>query len=325
MDVGKVAIDIRDLTKRYKGKGNVLANEKLSLTINQGEVFGLLGPNGAGKTTLVLQMLGLLAPTSGSITVEGVDVVAHPRAVSRFSGYMPQTRIAMRNLEVERALTVTGRLRGQSEPTARAQTNALIERLELGEHRAKYMDRLSGGLMRVAAFGMALMGDPRLIVLDEPTNELDPLRRRMVWEIIRDLKRERPVTCVLVTHNVLEAERVVDRVAMIDGGRVVAVGTPGALKAQLGDEVRLEVVLKPEVAQNGHRADIEQSLERLGRLVMLRPGYYAVFVRRDGVGGAVDTMMANLEGALDDFRLAPPSLEDVYIHLAGQKLTVEEV
>ncbi len=188
-------------------------------------------------------MLGLLAPTSGSITVEGVDVVAHPRAVSRFSGYMPQTRIAMRNLEVERALTVTGRLRGQSEPTARAQTNALIERLELGEHRAKYMDRLSGGLMRVAAFGMALMGDPRLIVLDEPTNELDPLRRRMVWEIIRDLKRERPVTCVLVTHNVLEAERVVDRVAMIDGGRVVAVGTPGALKAQLGDEVRLEVVL----------------------------------------------------------------------------------
>jgi len=86
-----------------------------------------------------------------------------------------------------------------------------------------------------------------------------------------------------------------------------------------------QLVLKPEVAQNGHRADIEQSLERLGRLVMLRPGYYAVFVRRDGVGGAVDTMMANLEGALDDFRLAPPSLEDVYIHLAGQKLTVEEV
>src|SRR5579884_2282042 len=110
---GNVVINLRDVTKRYKG--GTLANDRLSLQIEQGEVFGLLGPNGAGKTTLVLQMLGLLAPTSGSITVEGVDVIAHPRAVSLFSGYMPQTRIAMRNLEVERALIVTGRLRGQSE------------------------------------------------------------------------------------------------------------------------------------------------------------------------------------------------------------------
>jgi ABC-type multidrug transport system ATPase subunit len=127
----------------------------------------------------------------------------------------------------------------------------------------------------------------------------------------------------LVTHNVLEAERVVERVAVIDNGRVVAVGTPGALKAQLGDDVRLEIVLKVEVSQNGHLPAIEKSLAALGRTVALRPGAYAVFVRRQGVGAAVDAMMSSLEGALDDFRLAPPSLEDVYIHLAGQKLTEE--
>jgi ABC-type multidrug transport system ATPase subunit len=316
------AVEVRDLTKRYKD--GTLANDCLSLRIESGEVFGLLGPNGAGKTTLVLQILGLLLPTSGSVRVEGIDVVAQPQAVKVFSGYMPQTRVAMRNLELHRALAITGRLRGQPEKAARAQTEGLLSRLELQEHRNQYLDRLSGGLMRVAAFAMALMGEPRLIVLDEPTNELDPIRRRIVWETIRELNQQRQVTCLLVTHNVLEAERVVERVAVIDGGRAVALGTPGALKAQLGEEIRLEVVLKPEVSHNGHRAAVEGELNALGRTVTFRPGHYAVFVERKQVPGAVSAVMAGLESAIDDFRLAPPSLEDVYIHLAGQKLDQEE-
>ena len=319
---GTVAIDVRELTKRYKG--GKLANDRLSLQVERGQVFGLLGPNGAGKTTLVLQVLGLLAPTSGEITVEGVDVVRRPNLIKPFSSLMPQTRVAMRNLELRRALYITGRLRGLGDREARRQTEALIERLELGEHRDQYLDRLSGGLMRVAAFAMALMGEPRLIVLDEPTNELDPVRRRVVWDIIGELNRERLVTCVLVTHNVLEAERVIERVAMVDGGRVVAVGTPGELKSRLGDEVRLEVVLKPEAARDGQAQGVEGSLARFGRVVGLRHGQYAVFVRREGVGSAVDEILHGLEGVLDDFRLAPPSLEDVYIHLAGQKLEEDE-
>ncbi len=317
-----VAIDVRDLTKRYKG--GMLANDHLSLCVDRGQIFGLLGPNGAGKTTLVLQILGLLAPTSGSITVEGVDVVRNPQAIKPFASLMPQTRVAMRNLELHRALYITTRLRGKSDPDARKQVESIIERLELGEHRNQYLDRLSGGLMRVAAFAMSLVGDPKLIVLDEPTNELDPVRRRMFWDIIADLNRSGNITCLLVTHNVLEAERVIERVAMINGGRVVAVGTPGELKTQLGDEVRLEVVLKPEAARADYAEHVPQMLDRLGRVVTLRTGQYAVFVRRDGVGAAVDEMLQRLEGSLDDFRLAPPSLEDVYIHLAGQKLESEE-
>ncbi len=319
---GAAAIDVRNLTKQYKG--GKLANDRLSLCVERGQIFGLLGPNGAGKTTLVLQVLGLLTPTKGSITVEGVDVVRHPDRIKAFSSLMPQTRVAMRNLELHRALYITGRLRGQSDRAAREQAESLIERLELGEHRNQYLDRLSGGLMRVAAFAMSLVGNPKLIVLDEPTNELDPVRRRMVWDIISDLNRSGAVTCVLVTHNVLEAERVIEQVAMIDGGRVVAVGTPGELKTQLGDEVRLEVVLKPEAVRDGHAEWVEGGLDRFGRVVRLRPGQYAVFVPRDGVGAAVDEMLHGLESALDDFRLAPPSLEDVYIHLAGQKLESEE-
>jgi ABC-type multidrug transport system ATPase subunit len=311
------AIDVRNLTKRYKD--GTLANDELSLRIHRGEIFGLLGPNGAGKTTLVLQLLGLLAPTSGTIVVEGIDVVGHPERVKELAGYMPQTRVAMRNVEVERALYITGRLRGQSDKAASVQVAGFVERLDLGEHRRQYLDRLSGGLMRVAAFAMAMMGKPRLIVLDEPTNELDPIRRRIVWDVIRDLSRSGDVTCLLVTHNVLEAERAVDRVAMIDRGKVAALGTPGELKVRLGDDIRLEVVLRSD-SDNSECAAAR--LAQLGRSITLRPGHHAIFVRRETVGRAVDILLTELADDVDDFRLAPPSLEDVYIDLAGQKIEV---
>jgi ABC-type multidrug transport system ATPase subunit len=161
------------------------------------------------------------------------------------------------------------------------------------------------------------------VVLDEPTNELDPVRRRTVWDTIQTLNDSRGVTCLLVTHNVLEAERVVKRVAVIDGGRVVAMGTPGELKARLGNEVRLEVVLKSEVVQDSQCAVVEARLTDLGRLLTLRPGHYAVFVDRGRVAETVGSVMGELETSIDDFRLAPPSLEDVYIHLAGHKLHAE--
>ncbi len=217
-----------------------IALTDIDFELDRGDFVVLLGPNGAGKTTLVLQILGLLAPTSGQVTVEGINAIRHPDLIKAFYGYMPQTRIAMRNIEVDRALYVTARLRRIPDRAAREQTERILDLLDLHEHRKTYLDRLSGGLMRVAALGMALMAEPTLIVLDEPTNELDPVRRRAVWEIIEDLNRARPVTCLLVTHNVLEAERVVERVAVIDRGRVVAVGTPG--------EAGMPSVARPEPA-----------------------------------------------------------------------------
>jgi len=319
-----LAIDVRNLTKKYKN-GKV-ANDHLSLQVDRGTIFGLLGPNGAGKTTLVLQILGLLAPTSGSIYVEGIDVISNPEKVKPLAGYMPQTRIAMRNLEVDRALYITGRLRGQSHEQARKQSEGLLEMLDLTEHRKQFIDRLSGGLLRVAAMGMALMGDPHLVVLDEPTNELDPVRRRMVWDVILGLQDyyKHPVTCLLVTHNVLEAERIVERVAIIDKGKVAAIGTPGELKSQLGDEVRLEVVIKPDVLTEEIALKVEETLHDFGRVIPFRQGQYAVFVPRVGVGSATDKILGALDGLVDDFRLSPPSLEDVYIHVTGSKIELED-
>jgi ABC-type multidrug transport system ATPase subunit len=316
--VAEAAVEVRELTKRYPG--GTLANDRLSLRVERGELFGLLGPNGAGKTTLVLQVLGLLRPTVGSVVVEGIDVVAHPERVKALSGYMPQTRVAMRGLELWRALYVTARLRGLDDAAAGRQSAALVERLELGAHRGVFLDRLSGGLTRVAALAMALIGAPRLLVLDEPTNELDPLRRRAVWELLGELGRRGDTTCLLVTHNVLEAEGAVGRVAIVDSGRIVALGTPGELKAGLGDEVRLDVTLTPGALPSAGRAEAEARLDALGRRLDLSAGRYAVFVPRGRVGAAVDALIGGAEPWLDDFRVAPPSLEDVYIHHAGRAL-----
>src|SRR5215510_12792332 len=235
MQTDSVAIRVEHLTRVFSAKGQTIhANDDMSFEVKRGEIFGLLGPNGAGKTTLISQLLGLLAPTSGSIWLEGVDVIRNPEFVRQISGFLPQTGLPMRYVEVERALRYTGRLRGQSEADARLQAAALMEELGLAEFAQRYVNKLSGGMLRLTNFAMALMGRPRLLVLDEPTNELDPHKRQIIWMMIGRLNREQGTTCVLVTHNVLEAEKVIQRVAVMHGGRIIALGTPGEVKMRAG-------------------------------------------------------------------------------------------
>ncbi len=309
------AICIEHVTHVYPARNKkqppVIANDDVSFTVCRGEVFGLLGPNGAGKTTLVHQVLGLLPPTAGHIRLDGIDVARYPQRVKQITGFLPQSGMPMRNLEVERALHYTGRLRGQSEGDARRQVRQLIEELELGDYAHRYVNKLSGGLMRLVNFAMSLMGAPHFLVLDEPTNALDPYKRRVIWNLIARLNREQGVTCLLVTHNVLEAELVVSRVAVMQSGKIVALGTPGELKST--DRVRLELRLKEgETLRPGDA----QALESFSKLEELRPGHYRLYLSSGQVASAVDQMI-NLIGLarLDDFRLAPPSLEDVYLEL----------
>jgi ABC-type multidrug transport system ATPase subunit len=305
------SIRVDHLTHIYPGKQPVIANNDLTFEVKQGEIFGLLGPNGAGKTTLVYQMLGLTLPTSGSIWLEGVDVAKNPKLIKQLTGFLPQTGLPMRYVEVERALHFTGRLRGQSEVDAKRQTHQLIEELGIGDYAKRYVHKLSGGILRLANFAMALMGSPKIVILDEPTNELDPHKRRIVWDIIARLNREQGMTCVLVTHNVLEAERVIQRVAVMQDGKIVAFGTPGELKLFSGGKVRLDFRLK--AGENLNEIEFEQ-LTALGILDSRRPGDYSVQLASDKVAAATDLMMTQIGMIrLDDFRLSPPSLEDVYL------------
>lgn len=296
---------------RVKGKPDVIANDDLTLQIKRGEVFGLLGHNGAGKTTLIMQIMGLLPPTSGQIHVEGIDVTKDPDAVKALVGYLPQSQVPLRYVEVRQALHFTGRLRGLPEHETRQQVSDLLEMLDLGQYAKTYVNQLSGGLLRITNFAMALMGYPQLIVLDEPSNNLDPQRRRQMWDIVRQLNHERGLTCILVTHNISEAEQIMHRVAVLQHGKLIIEGTPGTIKQNISQRVQLDIWLK--------------SLEALPETFLSRLpvppenprfGYYRLQLPIEQALSVVDLLMETIGfDALDDFRMAPLSLEDVYLNL----------
>ena len=315
-----LAVEATDLTKTYKN--GVLANNRLNVAVRRGQVYGLLGPNGAGKSTFVQQVMGLIRPTSGRVWVFGVDAERDPERVKRMIGYLPQTSFAMRDLLADEAIYFTGRLKGLSHKETVRQRDSYIEQFEVEEIRRKPINQLSGGMQRMAGFIMALLGSPPLLVLDEPTNDLDPLRRRAVWEAIRRVVVYDGAACLLVTHNVLEAERVVDRVALIDEGRVLAEGTPGAMKSRLGETIRLELWLRDGAELSKAQ---ESHLHSLGALHQPRPRHLLLRVPQERVGRTIDSVLAEISAdAVEDFRLATASLEDVYVELVGRSLDESE-
>ncbi|WFB11844.1 ABC transporter ATP-binding protein [Streptomyces sp. LX-29] len=290
----------------------VRASDGVDLTVERGEVFGLLGPNGAGKTTLVRQLTGLLRPDEGSVEVLGHDLVRHPERAARLVGYLGQESSALDELTVSLAAETTGRLRGLDARAARAERDAVLDELGLTEIAGRPLKKLSGGQRRLACVAAALVGERPLLVLDEPTSGMDPIARRAVWTAIDRRRAERGTTVLLVTHNVIEAETVLDRVAVMERGKVIACDTPAGLKALVADEVRVELVWRtdaplhvPEVAA------LRDSARESGRrwLLRLAPEEARAAVAAVTGGPAF--------AALDDFTLATPSLEDVYLALGG--------
>ncbi|GAA3366265.1 ABC transporter ATP-binding protein [Streptomyces antimycoticus] len=298
----------------------VRASDGIDLDVVRGEVFGLLGPNGAGKSTLVRQLTGLLRPDEGSVRVLGHDLVRHPERAARLLCYLGQDSTALDELTVALAAETTARLRGLEARAARAERDAVIEELGLGEIAGRPLKKLSGGQRRLACVAAALVGERPLLVLDEPTSGMDPVARRAVWAAVDRRRAERGVTVVLVTHNVIEAETVLDRVAVLDRGKVIACDTPAGLKALVADEVRLELVWRteppldvPEVAALRKAAEAARAADGVsGRRWTLR-------LPPDEARAAIATVTGGPAfAALDDFTLATPSLEDVYIALGGR-------
>ena len=299
------AFEIRDLHKTY---GGVRANDGLDFTIEAGEVFGILGPNGAGKSTLVQQMVGLSRPTQGEIRLFGQAVRPHDPRVRSMVGYLAQRPLALYDLQAREAVVDTGRLRGLSRAEASRQADALLAETGLWERRQRLVGNLSGGEHRLVGLATALVGNPPVLLLDEPTNELDPVARRTVWDMLLR-RREQGTTIILVTHNVLEAERVVGRVAIMAKGRIAAIGTPGELKERLHAEVRLEVALRDDVPE------VRQWL-RAGRLIGER--HWSLALERGRLGEVLRRLgEPEVSAEIEDLRIASPSLEDVYISYHG--------
>jgi len=304
---------VRGLTRRHgAGEQAVLANRDIHLEIGSGEVFGVLGPNGAGKSTLVRQLMGLLPPHAGQITLFGHDVVAHPDVPARLVGYLGQGEPAIADLSVALAIETTARLRGLRRPAARTARDTLIEEFDLASIASRPLRRLSGGQRRLAAVATALAGERDVLVLDEPTTGLDAQARRAVWSALRRRREQRGITVVLVTHNIVEAENVLDRVAVLAAGSVVACDTPGRLKAGVSDDVRLHLVWR-----DGGAPD-DPTVARLAATATVDGRRWTVRLPLDEARAALAELTSGPAfAALDDFTLATPSLEDVYLSLGG--------
>ncbi|KIF70316.1 ABC transporter ATP-binding protein, partial [Streptomyces sp. AcH 505] len=271
---------MRDLVKTYPaargGRGTpatpeVRATDGISLDVRRGEIFGLLGPNGAGKSTLVRQLTGLMRPDSGSVEMLGHDLVRHPELASRLVGYLGQESTALDELTVALAAETTGRLRGLTLREARTARDAVLDELGLTEIAGRPLKKLSGGQRRLACFATVLVGERPVLVLDEPTTGMDPVARRAVWAAVDRRRVEQGATVLLVTHNVIEAETVLDRVAVLERGKVIACDTPSGLKEQVAGEVRVELMWRerapldvPEVAA------LRDSAQESGRRWVLR-------------------------------------------------------
>lgn len=307
----KLAVEACGLSKTYK-KNTVKANIDIHLQVQEGEIFGLLGPNGAGKTTFVKQVVGLLKPSAGSVKVMGENVITNPDAVRSSLNYMSQNIFAVWHLKIREVIEYSGRLRGLSNREARTQTQDLLEELGILEHSEKAIFHLSGGLRQIAGFGAAFIGKPRLLVLDEPTSALDVARRRKVWEKVQELNQREGVTVLLVTHSVIEAEHLLDRLAIIQDGRLQAMGSPGELKQRVDKRLRLEII-----PQNGGLPPgLIRDLGRFGE-VLEANNRVIILASRGKLQAAVGLVEEHGLDCIDDFRIGTANLEDVYLKLGG--------
>ncbi len=296
-----IVYDVQHLTKRYPGQESP-ANDDLCLQVAEGEILGLLGENGSGKTTLVRQMVNLLRPTAGSITLHGRPLSGEPLLVPGNVGYMPQDSAALNNLTVAEALYYTAHLRGMSGADALRERDDLIETWNLGALRDRYSTRLSGGERRLLRLAVATAGRLPVLVLDEPTNDLDPLRRLMVWDELRRSNAERGTTILFITHDAIEAEKIVQRVAILRAGRLVAVGSPAELKRAVDRKLRLEM---------HYTAGAPPNLPAGLALREVQPGRGVVLVDRNEAGA----LLSGLDmAAVEDMSLHSATLEDLYVH-----------
>lgn len=301
-------LSVQDLTKVYR-KG-VRANDCISLSVDEGEVFGLLGHNGAGKTTLVNQIMGLLKPTAGSIQVAGIDIIAHPARAREFCSVQAQAQVPITGLTPRQAIEIIGRLRGGKHRAVQQRAADLADALELTAWLDTPSAQLSGGVLRLVAFCIAAAVPGKVVILDEPTNDVDPVRRRLLWQQVRQLANE-GAAVVLVTHNVLEAERAVDRLAIIDRGRVIESGSPAALKAHLPEDLRLELVWEPNVFVPDSPDFIKNPVTSGRR--MLATVHAGALTK--AVAWAEEQRK---QGIAEEFAFGAATLEDVYVQLIGR-------
>jgi ABC-2 type transport system ATP-binding protein len=306
------AISVEELTKRY---GPQLAVDHVTLRVEEGELFGLLGPNGAGKTTLVRLLTALVPMTSGRAWVAGIDVAAHPDAVRRAIGVVPQALTSDLDLTADENLDIFARFFEVPRNIRRPRIDELLHRVGLWDRRHSLVKTFSGGMRRRLEIARGLIHRPKVLFLDEPTIGLDPQTRRVIWDLLRQLRQGGGLTISLTTHYLDEAEMLCDRVAIIDRGHIVALGTPTELKALVpgSDTLELELSRSPELVQLAKLPDV-RAVEQTATGVRLRTDRGAQVLPR--VFDEVERQGIEVRSA----NLTQITLEDVFINITGRTL-----
>ena len=299
------AYRVQNLVKEYP-RQKAPANNDISFDVQEGEIFGLLGENGGGKSTLVRQMVGLLDSSSGRIELFGESIDTNRHRLGLLVGFMPQQSEGLNRLTVGEALFLTAHLRGMNRKQAQRERDLLLDQFGLQNLADRDNALLSRGQRRLVRLAVAMAGSPPVLVLDEPTNDLDPLRRRAVWDRLRELNSSNGVTIIFVTHDAIEAEKMVQRIAILKDGRIAGMGKPDELKKQLSRDLRIELKFNPENAPV-----VDPSF----RFEVRRPDHWVFFADWSETVKLLESLQGD---QLESIRVHSPTLEDLYVHYVAE-------
>jgi ABC-2 type transport system ATP-binding protein len=312
--VTKPAIDVRGIVKRF---GDFTAVDDISFTVEQGEIFGLLGPNGAGKSTLIRMLTTLIPPTAGTAEIDGIDIVRDPTGVREVIGVIPQALTSDLELSATENLLIFAKLYGVPREHRKELIAELLEAVELTQWANEPVKKLSGGMRRRVEIARGLVHQPRILFLDDPTTGLDPVSRAGVWEMLRRIKDEHELTVLATTHYMDEADKLCDRIAIVDHGQLKALDTPIRLKASIPAANIIEASFK------GAPSNWEQQLEHLpGVERVTGDAHEARITTESGPATTTALMSSAAEAGVTVLSLAVQSttLDDVFVHYTGRQL-----
>jgi ABC-2 type transport system ATP-binding protein len=309
----KNVIEIRNLTKQF---GSFTAVDRMNLNVREGEIFGFLGPNGAGKTTTIGMLTTLIRPTAGTAFVGGHDITREGAAVRSIIGVVPQSFALFPELTAAENLAYIGKLYGMSPAAIKSRTDELLKIVALAEHRDRIAGIFSGGMKQRLSLAASIISSPKILFMDEPTTGLDPQSRIAIRELTQHLNKE-GMTIIYTTHDMEEAEKICDRITIMDKGRIVADGTSQELKAMISDGHAVEVEIEseaPGIVAELRRLPYVSSAEHAGKLINL------IVKDKKGVFYRLSDFFQKRGARVVEIRMKEPTLEDVFIHLTKKAL-----
>jgi ABC-2 type transport system ATP-binding protein len=314
------AIAVENIVKRY---GDFEAVKGITFQVAEGEIFGLLGPNGAGKSTLIRMMTTLIPVTSGKAIIAGHDVSREADAVRRAIGVIPQALTSDIDLTVEENLSIYAKLYEVPKAERERNINDLLQAVDLLKWRKAQTKTLSGGMRRRLEIARGLVHNPRIFFLDEPTTGLDPVSRVAVWEMLNHLKNTRNLTMLITTHYMDEADRLCDRIAIVDHGKLVALDTPTALKESVPGDNVVEVHFAHESPEWPERL---KHLAGVTAVESKSAGMYRLLTSNGSLTTTQLVEMVNKYGeAIKSLTVQNTTLDDVFVHYTGSQLRDEQV